>query len=45
MDLGIIDNVKIRVRTHAPNNYWEREFDDIDSALIFLKELRTMIRG
>ena len=34
---GIIDNVKVRVRTHNPNNVEEKEFDNVKDALNFLR--------
>ena len=37
---GTIDQVKVRVRTHAPNEVKEREFDSVDDAIYFLNEIR-----
>jgi len=37
---GIIDNVKVRVRTHNPSNVKSGEFRNIDEAIAFLNILR-----
>lgn len=44
MKSGIVDNVKVRVRTHAPNDFWEREFEHIDDAIGFLEGIREMVK-
>jgi hypothetical protein len=33
---GTIDQVKVRIRTHAPSDVIEKEFNNIDEALNFL---------
>jgi len=35
---GIIDNVKVRIRTHNPNEVIEREFNNIVNARIFMRQ-------
>lgn len=37
---GTVDNIKIRVRTHAPQNVESKEFLTIDEAIQFLNSLR-----
>jgi len=37
---GIIDNVKIRIRTHCPNEIIEKEFEDIQSAIDYIVYMR-----
>lgn len=37
---GIIDNVKIRVRTHNPSNVESKECNTIDEAIDFLYSLK-----
>lgn len=36
---GTIDNIKIRVRTHNPQNIELKEIDNIDEAINFLNSL------
>lgn len=36
---GIIDNVKIRVRTHNPSEVDEQEFNNIEEAVYFLQNI------
>ena len=33
---GTIDQVKVRIRTHAPSDVIEKEFNNVDEALNFL---------
>ena len=37
---GYIDQVKIRIRTHCPNDVCEREFKTIGEAIYFLNAIR-----
>lgn len=37
---GKIDNVKVRVRTHNPQNIETKECENIDEAIEFLNSLR-----
>lgn len=41
---GILDQVKVRVRTHCPSRVYEREYDNIDEALEFLMRLKYEVR-
>ncbi len=41
---GIIDNVKVRVRTHAPNYVREEEFKTIEEAIKFLKLISSSFK-
>jgi len=43
MKRGFVDNVKVRVRTHAPNDVWEREFDHINDAIGFLESMKWVV--
>jgi len=38
---GTIDNVKVRIRAHAPHGVNEGEFRTIDEAIQFLNENRN----
>ncbi len=37
---GIIDNVKVRVRSHNPKDVKSGEFNNIDEAIAFLNGVR-----
>jgi hypothetical protein len=41
--MATIDQVKVRVRTHAPNHVEEREFSSILEAVSFLQAYQTFI--
>ena len=38
---GYIDQVKIRVRTHSPNDVVEKEFNSINEALSWLMSVQS----
>lgn len=38
-----IDQVKVRIRTHAPNHVEEREFDTIGEAIMFLESYHRFL--
>jgi hypothetical protein len=38
---GYIDQVKIRIRTHAPNNVTEKEFTNITEAKAWLNSVQS----
>jgi len=41
--MATIDQVKIRVRTHAPNHVEEREFSTIGEAIMYLESYHRFI--
>ena len=43
MTEGIVDQVKVRVRTHAPKQIWEMEFTHIEEAIGFLEGVKEMV--
>ena len=41
--MAVIDQVKIRVRTHAPNHVEEKEFSNVTEAVAFLGNYHQFI--